>query len=79
MRVELADQLQRRPGRPELARAQLDVGSSGQLLARLHGSQASSRIGSLNGADLLLELPAEAEDLKPGEQLWAQMIRRAVF
>ena len=79
VRVELMDQLQRRPGRPELARARLDVGPSGQLLARLNGSQASSRIGSLEGADLLLELPAEAEDLKPGEQLWAQMIRRAVF
>ena len=79
VRVELADQLQRRPGRPELARAQLDVGSSGQLLARLNGSQASSRIGSLEGADLLLELPADADNLKAGEQLWAQMIRRAVF
>ena len=79
LRVELADHLQRRPGRPELARAQLDVGPSGQLVARLSGSQASSRIGSLEGADLLLELPAEAESLKPGAKLWAQLIRRAVF
>ena len=79
VRVELMDQLQRRPGRPELARARLDVGPSGQLLARLNGSQASSRIGSLEGADLLLELPAEADDLKAGDELWAQLIRRTVF
>ena len=79
VRVELADQLQRRPGRPELARARLDVGPSGQLLARLNGSQASSRIGSLEGADLLLELPADADDLKAGDELWAQLIRRTVF
>lgn len=78
VRVELTDQLQRRPGRPELARAQLDVGPSGQLLARLNGSQASSRIGSLAGADLLLELPADADDLKAGDELWAQLIRRTV-
>jgi molybdopterin molybdotransferase len=62
-----------------LARARLDVGSSGQLLARLNGSQASSRIGSLEGADLLLELPADADDLKAGDELWAQLIRRTVF
>jgi molybdopterin molybdotransferase len=79
VRVELTDQLQRRPGRPELARARLDVGPSGQLLARLNGSQASSRIGSLEGADLLLELPADADDLKTGDKLWAQLIRRTVF
>jgi molybdopterin molybdotransferase len=78
VRVELTDQLQRRPGRPELARARLDVGPSGQLLARLNGSQASSRIGSLAGADLLLELPADADDLKAGDELWAQLIRRTV-
>ena len=79
VRVELTDQLQRRPGRPELARARLDVGPSGQLLARLNGSQASSRIGSLEGADLLLELPADADDLKAGDELWAQLIRQTVF
>ena len=79
IRVELANQLKRRPGRPELARAQMEVGPKGQLLARLNGSQASSRIGSLEGADLLLELPAEVELLEPGEQVWAQLMRRPVF
>ena len=79
IRVELANQLKRRPGRPELARARLDVGPSGQLLARLNGSQASSRIGSLEGADLLLELPADADNLKAGDELWAQLMRRPVF
>ena len=79
IRVELANQLKRRPGRPELARAQMEVGPKGQLLARLNGSQASSRIGSLEGADLLLELPAEVELLEPGEQVWGQLMRRPVF
>ena len=48
-------------------------------MARVDGSQASSSIGSLQGADLLLELPAEAGDLKPGERVWAQLIRGRLF
>tara|TARA_B100002051_G_scaffold267589_1_gene296295 strand:- start:3074 stop:4138 length:1065 start_codon:yes stop_codon:yes gene_type:complete len=77
--VELAETLPRRSGRPELARAQLDVTSSGRLMARLDGSQASSRIGSLLNADLLLEIPAEAETLNAGERLWAQLLRRSIL
>ena len=49
------------------------------LLARVDGSQASSRIGSLQRADLLLELPADAGSLEAGAQLWAQVIRRQIF
>ena len=52
--VELADPLSRRPGRPELARARLETNAAGTLLARVDGSQASSRIGSLQQADLCL-------------------------
>ncbi len=77
--VELADPLTRRPGRPELARARLDTNAEGTLLARLDGSQASSRIGSLQRADLLLELPAEAGPLESGTRLWAQLIRQRIF
>jgi molybdopterin molybdotransferase len=77
--VELADPLPRRPGRPELARARLDTNSAGTLLARVDGSQASSRIGSLQHADLLLELPAEAGTLESGTRLWAQLIRQRLF
>ena len=77
--VELADPLPRRPGRPELARARLDTNAAGTLLARVDGSQASSQIGSLQQADLLLELPAEAGPLKSGTRLWAQLIRQRVF
>ncbi len=79
IQVELADPLARRPGRPELARARLETSREGTLVARVDGSQASSRIGSLQGADLLLELPAEAGDLKPGERVWAQLIRGRLF
>ena len=57
-------------GRPELARDQLVVAADGGLLARLAGSQASLGIGSLQGADLLLEIPAE---------LGAQLLRLPIF
>ena len=79
LRVTLADRWQRRPGRPELARARFEVDGEGRPLARLEGSQASSRIGSLQGADLLLEIPAEASILESGSQLWARLLRRPLF
>ncbi len=79
LRVRLATSLRRGAGRPELARARLQVGPAGELLALVEGSQASSRIGSLQGADLLLEIPAELGALEAGTELWAQLLRRAVF
>jgi molybdopterin molybdotransferase len=79
LRVRLATPLPRTPGRPELARARLRVGAAGELWAVVEGSQASSRIGSLQGADLLLEIPAEAGALPAGAELWAQLLRLAVF
>ena len=48
-------------------------------MARVYGSQASSRIGSLQDADLLLELPANAGTLESGARLWAQVIRQRIF
>ena len=75
VKVKLANALARRPGRPELARAQLEVDASGELMARVSDSQASSRIGSLLNSDLLLEIPAETGGLEVGESLWAQLIR----
>ncbi len=79
LRVSLETPYRRRPGRPELARASLICTDSGQLLARVSGSQASSRIGSLQSADLLLEIPAESGELKCGDQLWAQLLRRRML
>jgi len=79
LRVRLAAPLKRGAGRPELARARLRVGEAGELLALVEGSQASSRIGSLQGADLLLEIPAELGDLAAGTELWAQLLRLAVL
>ena len=73
--VRLEQDLRRGAGRPELARAQLVVAADGALLARVAGSQASSRIGSLQGADLLLEIPAELGILEAGTELWAQLLR----
>jgi molybdopterin molybdotransferase len=79
LKVRLAAPLQRGPGRPELARARLQVGADGALLAVVDGSQASSRIGSLQGADLLLEIPADLGALAAGTELWAQLLRLPVF
>lgn len=75
LKVRLASPLKRGAGRPELARARLAVAGDGALLALVEGSQASSRIGSLQGADLLLEIPAEAGALEAGTELWAQLLR----
>ncbi len=77
--VRLAAPLKRGAGRPELARARLQVGDGGELLAVVEGSQSSARIGSLQGADLLLEIPAELGQLEAGTRLWAQLLRLAVF
>ena len=79
LKVRLEQPLRRGAGRPELARARLVVGGDGALLARVEGSQASSRIGSLQGADLLLEIPAELGALEAGTELWAQLLRLPVF
>jgi len=77
--VRLAAPLKRGSGRPELARARLQVGENGELLALVESSQSSSRIGSLQGADLLLEIPAELGSLESGTRLWAQLLRLGVL
>ena len=79
LQVRLEAPMTRGAGRPELARAQLVVAADGGLWARVVGSQASSRIGSLQGADLLLEIPAELGALEAGTALWAQLLRLPVF
>jgi len=79
LRVKLVSRVLRGAGRPELARARLQVGSDGVLQALVEGSQASSRIGSLQGADLLLEIPAELGVLEAGTELWAQLLRLPIF
>lgn len=79
LKVRLAQGFRRGAGRPELARAWLLVDGDGALLACVEGSQASSRIGSLQGADLLLEIPAELGDLEAGTTLWAQLLRLRLF
>jgi molybdopterin molybdotransferase len=79
LQVQLEQQMRRGAGRPELARARLVVAADGGLWARVDGSQASSRIGSLQGADLLLEIPAELGALEAGTLLWAQLLRVPIF
>jgi len=79
LRVCLEAPLRRSGGRPELVRAQLVIGGQGELLARVSSSQASSRIGSLQGVDLLVEIPAELDSLEEGQELWAQLMRLPIF
>ena len=79
LRVRLSQALRRGSGRPELARARLEVSAEGALLARVEGSQASSRLGSLQDADLLLEIPADLGNLEAGMELWAQLLRLPIF
>jgi molybdopterin molybdotransferase len=79
LKVRLEAPLRRGAGRPELARARLLVAADGALLARVEGTQASSRIGSLQGADLLLEIPADLGALEAGTELWAQLLRLPLF
>ena len=79
LKVRLEAALRRGAGRPELARARLAVAADGGLWARVEGSQASSRIGSLQQADLLLEIPAELGTLEAGTELWAQLLRLPVL
>ncbi|MDA0290818.1 MAG: molybdopterin molybdotransferase MoeA [Cyanobacteria bacterium] len=79
LQVRLLHQLRRSAGRPELARAKLEFDSDGELWASVEGSQASSRISSLVGADLLLEIPAEITDIPAGSELWAQLLRLPIF
>jgi len=79
LRVRLEAPMRRGGGRPELARAGLVIGPLGELRARVSGSQASARIGSLQGADLLLEIPAELDSLEAGQELWAQLLRLPIF
>jgi len=79
LRVRMEAPLRRGGGRPELARAALVIGPQGELRARVSGSQASARIGSLQGADLLLEIPAELDSLEAGRELWAQLLHLPIF
>ncbi len=62
-----------------IALSGLVVATDGALLARVSGSQASSRIGSLAAADLLLEIPAELGALEAGTELWAQLLRLPIL
>jgi len=61
------------PSRTEFQRAQV-IWREGRALARNTGDQASSRLGSLVGANALLRIPQGAGDLKEGDQVQAMLI-----
>ena len=61
-------------GRPELARAALDVGPGGELRARLHARQGSGSLPSIAGADALVLLDGELERFEAGVRLPALLL-----
>jgi molybdopterin molybdotransferase len=79
LQVRLSHPLRRGAGRPELVRARLGVSPEGEPLADVEGSQASSRVGSLQGANLLLEIPAEWGHVEAGQRVWAQLLCLPIF
>ena len=79
LRVRLREPLQRRAGRPELLRAQLESDGAGNAWARVCGAQGSARLGSLLGADLLLELNADTTSLPAGAAVMAQLLRQSLL
>ena len=73
LRVQLADALQRSPGRTEFARARLRLGSEGPL-AFLSSRQGSGSLPSIVGVDALVIIPAEREALAAGDWLEAILL-----
>lgn len=60
--------------RVEFQRAVVRVDAGGRLLATTTGSQASSRLASLVGANALLVIPPRAEAYQPGERVDAILL-----
>ncbi|KAK4175318.1 putative Gephyrin [Triangularia setosa] len=60
--------------RPEYHRAVVTVSKDGRLLATSTGEQRSSKVGSMEGANALLCMPAGPEALKKGERVEALLV-----
>ena len=70
VRVLLRDPIKAPPDRPEYQRT-IVAWEEGRLVARSTGSQSSSRLLSLRGANALLVVPADGRTHAPGEELEA--------
>ncbi|KAK4662937.1 hypothetical protein QC763_601860 [Podospora pseudopauciseta] len=60
--------------RPEYHRAMVTVSKEGKLIATSTGGQRSSKVGSLEGANALLTMPAGDGPIKKGETIEALMM-----
>ena len=72
VQVVLAEPIRSSPDRPEYQRVVVRW-DAGRLLARSTGSQGSSRLLSMHGANALLFVPAGGKTYQPGEQLEAML------
>ena len=59
----------KRVGRAEYLRARIETDASGASIIQLHGRKGAGVISSLTGADGLVELPLEAENITAGQML----------
>jgi molybdopterin molybdotransferase len=73
IRVQLADDIKRSPGRTEFARARLSRGPEGPV-AQLSSRQGSGSLPSLVDVDALVVIPAERDVLPAGEWLEAVLL-----
>jgi molybdenum cofactor synthesis domain-containing protein len=71
--VTLQDPIRSSPDRPEYQRAVISH-ERGLLVARTTGSQGSSRMLSLRGANALLHVPAGGQTYQPGDTLEALLL-----
>ena len=72
--VHLARAHRHGTGRTELARARLEVGPEGELVAHLHPRQGSGALTSVAGAEALVILPADQAEFAAGERLPALLL-----
>ena len=74
VKVVLGEQIRCDKGRPEYHRVRLRAGDDGRLYAHSTGGQRSSRVGSLNGAQGLLCLPAKDGTIEEGSMVDALLM-----
>ena len=78
IQARLAERLEKKPGRLEFVRVQLDA-SGDEVVAHRTGTQSSGALRSMSLAHGLLIFPAEASELDAGEWATVQILDEAVF
>jgi molybdopterin molybdotransferase len=73
----LSESIKKKPGRVHLLRVTLNL-KNGQYYASINGPQGTGILSSMLGADGLLMIPADRENVNEGEQLTVQLLPRSV-